>query len=145
MIDRNETTDVTTGITQVEIIDTTAQTVTYEPPIPGEPDSVTGEPTTISVRPFTAEEVAFWDGYEAALLAEANESELRRNPQAHVDAILGAIAALGTIKGRTNATVNANPAATIKDVISEVQTIGRRLARLYRVDMKVLDSTDTGE
>jgi hypothetical protein len=75
---------------------------------------------------------------------EVTEADLRANPQAHIDALLTAISALSEIAGRTNATINANPAAAIKDTVREVLTVARRTVRLARLQLGVLDSTDTG-
>ena len=169
MIFHNRALDATTGITQVEIIDTTAQTVTYEPPRPGPPDPETGEPgEPITTRPFTADEITYWTGYEAGVISQQVEAELRQNPQQRIDGMLASIAALKAVIGQgtdpagtttlqalrnqTNATINGSPAATIKaltgfviDVAREDRRIARDAVALARLALGVTDSADTGE
>lgn len=97
---------------------------------------VAGVPTETWVqRPKTAPEVA-------AATATANDATLRSNPQTHIDVLVASLATLQTLVNRTNADINANPAAAIKDVARELMAAERRLVRLFRLTLGVLDSTD---
>ena len=89
-------------------------------------------PTVVWVqRPWTREE-----------LAEKNKEALRSDPQVQIDALITSVVALQAILARTNADINSNPAAVIKDVTRELLTVTRRLVRLARLQLGALDSTE---
>jgi hypothetical protein len=97
---------------------------------------VKGVPVEVWVeRVRTAEEVAAWQAGE-------NEKALKAGPQAQVAALLGAVASLQAVRDRTNATINASPAAAIKDVIAAVLPVARAEVRLARLVLRALDSSD---
>jgi hypothetical protein len=123
----NDTYDQTGAVVASETIDTEAGTVTYDPPRDGvttrpltlgEADSITGEETTIQ------------------LVAESDES---------VDKLVLVVEALNAITALTNAEINANPAAVIKDLARECKTIARQANREARLTSGRTESTDTGD
>lgn len=78
----------------------------------------------------------------AADTANTNQTTLRANPQTDIiDVLIAAIAALQVVRDTPNATINGAPASYLKDVAQNAQTIARRVVRLARLDLGVLDST----
>lgn len=71
-------------------------------------------------------------------------TRLETEARTHVDVLLATIAVLNTITARTNAEINANPAATIKDVAREVKTVARQTVRLTLLAVDKFDDADTG-
>jgi hypothetical protein len=97
---------------------------------------VDGVPTvTWTARPWTADELA-------ARAAAVTETALRSNPQTHIDVLVASLAALQTLVDTPNATINASPASYVKGVARELMAAERRLVRLFRLSLGVLDSTD---
>jgi hypothetical protein len=97
---------------------------------------VAGIPTeTWTARPWTAEELA-------SKAQVAVETTLRSNPQTHIDVLVASLAALQTLVDTPNATINASPASYVKGVARELMAAERRLVRLFRLSLGVLDSTD---
>jgi hypothetical protein len=70
------------------------------------------------------------------------EASLRSNPQTHIDVLVASLAALQTLVDTPNATINASPASYVKGVARELMAAERRLVRLFRLSLGVLDSTD---
>lgn len=97
---------------------------------------VAGVPTeTWTQRNKTAEEIA-------NETAAANSATLRSNPETQIAEMVAALTALTAVRQRTNNDINANPAAALKDALQEILTITRRVIRLARLDLGVLDSTE---
>lgn len=87
-----------------------------------------------------------WTAQELAeKQARTNELALRANPQAQIDAMLAAIAAIQAMASMTNAEINANPAAAMKAMGREFLTIARRVVRIARLQLDALESTNVGE
>lgn len=74
---------------------------------------------------------------------------LRRKLQADLDArldtLLAVVAALNALTALTNAEINQNPAAVIKDLARECKTITRQTVRLARLMVGAFDNADVGE
>jgi hypothetical protein len=100
---------------------------------------VDGVPTEVwTPRPWTPEELG---SQEAAvntqtMVAESDEA---------VDKLVLVVEALNAITDLTNAEINANPAAIIKDLARECKTIARQANREARLTSGRTESTDTGE
>jgi hypothetical protein len=75
---------------------------------------------------------------------EESEAQLRADVEAAIDTLLVTVDNLNLITAMTNATINANPAAVIKDVAREVKTTARQALRLARLAVAAFDTTDTG-
>lgn len=73
------------------------------------------------------------------------ERTLRQDVSASVATLLAAVDELNTLTDRTNADINANPAAAIKVVAREVKTVARQTLRLARLASGMFDSADIGE
>ncbi len=175
MIQRNETFSDGNVVTTAEVIDTTAQTVTFQPSLQVPRVDIQGAPVldgegnqiidTVASRPFNADEVTYWAGYEAALSARANEAALRQSPQARIDGMIASIEALKTaigtntdpagttslqaLRNQTNANVVLAPSikaliGLVIDVARESRKLGRSSVALARLDLEVLDSSSTG-
>jgi hypothetical protein len=100
---------------------------------------VDGAPTEVwTVRPWTPEELA---SREAA----ANTTQMVALSDPAVDKLIAVVEALNTITAMTNATINANPAAVIKDLARECKTIARQLNHETRLTSGRTESTDTGK
>lgn len=72
------------------------------------------------------------------------ERSLRADVDASISTLLATVALLNEITARTNAEINANPAAVIKDVAREVKTVARQSLRLARLQVAAFGSGDTG-
>jgi hypothetical protein len=100
---------------------------------------VAGEPTEVwTPRPWTPEELA---GREAA----ANTTQMVAESDEAVDKLVLVVEALNALTALTNATINANPAAIIKDLARECKTIARQANREARLTSGRTESTDTGD
>jgi phage-related tail protein len=75
---------------------------------------------------------------------EQLETSLRVDVQAAIATLLATVEALNAITAMTNATINANPAAIIKDVVREVKTCARQAIRLARLQVAAFDTGDIG-
>jgi hypothetical protein len=99
---------------------------------------VAGKPTdTWTARPMTPNEAA---GFES----QANVTQMTTESADAVDKLIAVVNTLNTITAMTNAAINANPAAVIKDVARECKTIARQANREARMTSGTTDSTDTG-
>lgn len=99
---------------------------------------VNGVPTVVwTQRPWTTEELA-------ARTAFANQATLTTQVADNIATLLTSVTALNEITARTNATINANPAATIKDLTRELKTVARQTIRVARLVARQLDTTDSG-
>ena len=74
----------------------------------------------------------------------ANVALLTADATTNINTLLASITALNAITALTNATINANPAVTIKDVVRECKTIARQTVRIARLVTGSTMSTDTG-
>jgi hypothetical protein len=97
---------------------------------------VDGVPVEVwTPRPRTAPEAAAW-------VTGENEKVLKASPQTQIAGLLGAVAALQAVRDRTNAAINSNPAASIKDVVAAVLPVARAEVRLARLVLRALDSSE---
>lgn len=101
-------------------------------------DVVDGAPVEVwTPRPWTAAEL---EGREA----QANTTQMIAEQDESVDKLVAVVEALNLITALTNAEINANPAAIIKDVARECKTIARVANREARITSGRTESTDTG-
>ena len=99
---------------------------------------IDGVPTEVwTQRPWTPEELA---GQEAAV----NTTQMVAESDESVDKLVLVIEALNAITDMTNAEINANPAAVIKNLTRECKTIARQANREARMTSGRTESTDTG-
>jgi hypothetical protein len=99
---------------------------------------VGGVPTEVwTERPMTQAEI------DAATNA-ANAATLQAEIAQNIDVLLATVDNLNAITAKTNAEINANPAAVIKDVAREAKTIARQTVRIARVITGETDTTDSG-
>jgi hypothetical protein len=99
---------------------------------------IDGVPTEVwTERPWTQEEL---DSQEAA----ANTTELISESDEAVDKLVLVVEALNALTALTNATINQNPAAIIKDLARECKTIARQANREARLTSGSTESTFTG-
>lgn len=70
--------------------------------------------------------------------------QLQQDVSASIATLLTTVETLNGITALTNATINANPAATIKDVVREVKTCARQAVRLSRLVAQAFDDANTG-
>lgn len=99
---------------------------------------VDGLPTEVwTERSWTQAEL---DGQEAM----ANTTQMRTESNEAVDKLVLVVEALNALTDLTNATINANPAAVIKDFARECKTIARQANREARMTSGRTESTDTG-
>ena len=96
----------------------------------------------VEERPLTAEER---DLYGPPLAALANRAQLVDESDEAVDKLVLVVEALNALTDMTNAEINANPAAVIKDLARECKTIARQANREARLTADRTESTDTGE
>jgi hypothetical protein len=97
-----------------------------------------GVPTEVwTVRPWTQTEL---DDKEAA----ANTTEMVAESDISVDKLIAVIEKLNTITAMTNAAINTNAAAVIKDLTRECKTIARQVNREARLTSGRTEDTDTG-
>src|SRR5580765_1731282 len=112
--------------------DTATDTHTYSVEL------VAGVPTEVwTPRPWTAAELE-------ANEAQANTTQLVAESDESVDKLVLVVEALNALPALTNATINANPAAIIKDLARECKTIARQANREARLTSGRTESTDTG-
>ena len=122
-----------------EVIDTPrpddTETTTHDRTV----EVVDGQPTVVWVaRPWTADELA-------AEEAAANTTQLVAESDESVDKLVAVVEALNALTALTNADINANPAAIIKDLARECKTIARQANREARLTSGRTESTDTGD
>jgi len=99
---------------------------------------VDGSPVEVwTPRPWTADELT-------ANEASANTAQLVDESDESVDKLVLVVEALNAITDMTNADINANPAAVIKDLARECKTIARQANREARLTSGRTESTDTG-
>ena len=99
---------------------------------------VAGVPTEVwTSRPKTPDEVA-------AAESSANTTQMRTESDEAVDKLILVVEAFNAITALTNADINANPAAVIKDLARECKTIARQANREARMTSGRTESTDTG-
>jgi len=99
---------------------------------------IDGVPTEVwTVRPKTPEEL----GVEEA---QANMTQMVAESAEAVDKLVLVVENLNLITDMTNADINANPAAIIKDLARECKTIARQANREARFTSGRTESTDTG-
>jgi len=97
-----------------------------------------GRPTEVwTERPWTQAEL---DAQEHA----DNAAQMVAASDPAVDKLIASINKLNTITAATNATINANPAAYIKDIARECKTIARQLNHEARLTSGRTEDTDTG-
>lgn len=75
----------------------------------------------------------------------ANQRTLHDACVAAVPTLLASVAALTAVTDLPNATINANPAASIKDVAREVKTVARQTLRVARLMCGSFESVDVGD
>jgi len=92
---------------------------------------------TWTIRPWTAEELARNE-------AQTNTAQMIDESDESVDKLVLVIEALNAITALTNADINANPAAILKDLTRECKTIARQANREARLTSGRTESTDTG-
>lgn len=76
-----------------------------------------------------------WENLEASLQVDVDTA---------IATLLATVEALNAITALTNADINSNPAAVIKDVVREVKTVARQTIRLARLRVAAFDTGDTG-
>jgi len=76
---------------------------------------------------------------------EDSEQQLRVDVHEAIDVLLVSIDNLRAIIDLTNAEINANPAAVIKDVAREARTTAHQTVRIARLMVGAFDSTDVGD
>jgi hypothetical protein len=128
-----ETTDVSTDTTTVVVFDTVAHTVT-----------TTVDGGTPEVRPMTPAEAAHGDMLTVGTTAQANVAQMTVEQDESVDKLVAVVEALNLITDMTNAEINANPAAIIKDVARELKTVARVANREARITSGRTEDTHTG-
>jgi hypothetical protein len=100
---------------------------------------VDGEPVEVwTPRPWTAEELGQRE-------ASVNATQMVAESDEAVDKLVLVVENLNLITDMTNADINANPAAIIKDLARECKTIARQANREARFTSGRTESTDTGE
>ena len=100
---------------------------------------VDGVPTEVwTQRPWTPEELG---SQEAAV----NTTQMVAESDEAVDKLVLVVENLNALTDMTNADINANPAAIIKDLARECKTIARQANREARLTSGRTESTDTGE
>jgi hypothetical protein len=100
---------------------------------------VDGAPTEVwTPRSWTPEELG---SQEAAV----NTTQMVAESDEAVDKLVLVVEALNALTALTNATINQNPAAIIKDLARECKTIARQANREARLTSGRTESTDTGD
>jgi hypothetical protein len=116
--DRPPDTDTTTYVYSLELVD--------------------GVPTEVwTPRPWTPEELGSQE-------AQVNTTQMVAESDEAVDKLVLVVEALNALTDMTNAEINANPAAIIKDLARECKTIARQANREARLTSGRTESTDTG-
>jgi hypothetical protein len=123
----NETYDPAGVVVASETIDTEAGSVTYDPPRDG-----------VTTRPLTSGELA-------GITDEESTTQMVAQSDGAVDKLVLVVENLNALTALTNADINANPAAIIKDLARECKTIARQANREARLTSGRTESTDTGE
>ena len=101
-------------------------------------DLVGGTPTEVwTERPKTPDEVASAE-------ASANTTQMVAESDEAVDKLVLVVENLNLITALTNAEINANPAAIIKDLARECKTIARQANREARLTSGRTEDTFTG-
>ena len=101
-------------------------------------DLVDGQPTEAwTQRPWTQAELD-------AQAAQANTTQMVEEQDESVDKLVLVVENLNALTDMTNAEINANPAAIIKDLAREVKTVARVANREARMTSGRTESTDTG-
>lgn len=99
---------------------------------------VAGVPTQQwTERPWTPEELARQE-------SQANTAQMVTEQDESVDKLVAVVEALNLITAMTNADINANPAAIIKDLARECKTIARVANREARLTSGRTEDTHTG-
>ena len=99
---------------------------------------VAGVPTEVwTERPKTPDEIA---GHEA----QQNVQQMTAESGEAVDKLVLVVENLNAITDMTNADINANPAAVIKDLAREVKTVARQANREARLTSGRTEDTYTG-
>jgi len=132
MIYQNDVVTDSGEIVRSEVIDTVALTVTT---------TADGETTT---RALTPDEAAGYAANEDRELAAANTTQMVSESETAVDKLVAVVEALNDLTDLTNATINANPAAVIKDLARQCKTIARQVNREARLTSGRTEDTDTG-
>jgi hypothetical protein len=130
MIYTDETVTADGDAIEQVVYDTDAQTVTTTPP---------GD-----TRPMTPEEIAAFDAREAATASALNTTQLVAESDEAVDKLVLVVENLNALTDLTNAEINANPAAIIKDLARECKTIARQANREARLTSGRTEDTFTG-
>jgi len=81
---------------------------------------------------------------EVDITDEVNTSQMVAEQNESVDKLVAVVEALNLITSMTNADINQNPAAIIKDLARECKTIARVVNREARITSGRTESTDTG-
>ena len=112
--------------------DTAADTFDYSVEL------VDGVPTEVwTQRPWRPEELASQE-------SQANVTQMTAESAEAVDKLVLVVEALNAITDLTNAEINANPAAIIKDLARECKTIARQANREARMTSGRTEDTFTG-
>jgi len=90
-----------------------------------------------TARPWTPDELAAREG-------QANTTQMVAEQDESVDKLVLVVENLNALTALTNAEINANPAAIIKDLARECKTIARVANREARMTSGRTESTDTG-
>ena len=96
----------------------------------------------VETRPMTDAELEL---YGPPLAEMENAADLVAESDDAVDKLVAVVEALNAITALTNAEINQNPAAVIKDLARECKTIARQANREARLTSGRVESTDTGE
>jgi len=132
MIYTQESTDLD-GVVTITAWDLDTSTVT-----------VTVDGVVTVQRPMSPEEITYWQPHAATIEAEANVSKMTTESADAVDKLILVIENLNAITAMTNASINQNPAATIKAVARELKTVARQVNREARMTSGETDDTYTG-
>lgn len=73
-----------------------------------------------------------------------NAATLTADAVQNIEALLASVVVLNGITAMTNATINGNPAAVIKDLVRECKTIARQTVRIARLVTGSTLSADVG-
>jgi hypothetical protein len=79
-----------------------------------------------------------------AVTRAINTAILVGDATTNIDTLLASVVALNAITALSNATINANPAAVIKDLTREVKTVARQAIRLARLATNSTLTADSG-
>jgi hypothetical protein len=121
------------GTSTVTLYDTTAGTVT-----------VTVDGVQTEQRAITPDEVQRVEALGQMETETTNTTQMVAESDEAVDKLVAVVEALNLITDMTNAEINANPAAVIKDVARELKTVARQVNREARLTSGRTEDTDTG-